>query len=421
MNNSLPFAAPAKWVAMIVTLITLLLCGSLASSLSTYGYAQKIFYFASYLALFLVVYTLATPVNRKRLNKYALLLFIAVFALGLVQISWAFYINKHYGDFTLTTINTISNYQLGGKRLILGAFIVLVLSIYNNEIAEVSINWCKAILWVGAAVALVMGVHEHLLTGDRIRLTANVASSSSYMVMFLYCTYLWLSVKEAGLRWQILDIALIAITLSLVLLTGTRVTQLAFFFITLCQISRFYGLLKILQPKRNRLIALVIVVALAALTGERWLQGINNLENYDSDSSTSLGARVAIWDSGLHFLPQHLGYSSPDERTVTARAFIARVHPGNTEGYKNVQYNMHNEFLEIATLQGIAGLAALVFFYAVALWVWFKRSALMGVSMPVATLFIMGMTDSVLIYSPTSMMFVSALALCAIRPKLHHL
>lgn len=419
MNNTFPFA-PARWVAMTVTIISLLLCSALATSLFTYGYAQKIFYFASYLSLFLFVYTLASPAQRKRFNKYALLLFIAVFALGLVQLSWALYINKHYADFTLTTTNTISNYQLGGKRLILGAFIVLALNFYNKEISEVGINWCKAILWIGAAVTLVLGVHEHLLTGDRIRLTANVASSSSYMVMFLYCTYLWLSVKEAGLRWQILDIALMVIILSLVLLTGTRVTQLAFLFITLCQISRFYGLFRILQPKRNRLIAMIIVVALAALTGERWLQGINNLENYDSDSSTSLGARVAIWDSGLHFLPQHLGYSSPDDRTVTARAFIARVHPGNTEGYKNVQYNMHNELLETATLQGIAGFAALVFFYAAALWVWFKRSDLMGVSMPAAALFIMGMTDSVLIYSPTSMMFVSALALCAIRPKRHH-
>lgn len=413
--------APVKWVAMTVSIIAVLLCSSLATSLSTYGYAQKIFYFASYLSLLLFAYTLVTPTNRRRMNTYVVLLFAAILLMGLVQISWALYINKHYADLTLTTINTVSNYQLGGKRLILGSFVIIAVSMYNKEISELSINSCKIILWLGAVGALVLGVHEYLVTGDRIKLTANVASSSSYMVMFLYCAYLWLSVKEAGLKWQILDALFIIIILSLVLLTGTRVTQLAFLFITLCQISRFYGLIKILQPKRNRLIALLIVVALAALTGERWLQGFNNLENYDADSSTSLGARVAIWDSGLHFLPNHLGFSSPDDRTVTARAFIARVHPGNTEGYKNVQYNMHNEFLEVATLQGIAGLAALVFFYGVALLVWFKRGALMGISMPAAALFIMGMTDSVLIYSPSSMMFVTAMALCAVRPKQHHL
>jgi O-antigen ligase len=403
----------------MINTIVILLCSTLAINLFTYGFAQKIFYIASYLSGFLFVYTLASPVSRKRVNKYIILLFAAVFILGLVRFGWAVYINETFTNFSTPTYNILNNYMLGGKRLMLAAFIVAVIAIYNADISERTVYVSKTVIWLGALGALFFGIHEYLQTGTRIKLTADAASSSSYMVIFLYCAYLWLSVKEANRKWIIADTSFALIVLSLVILCGTRVSLLAFMFITLCQISRFYGLLEILRPKRNRLFALIIFVVLAGLTSERWMQGITDIEDYNSNSSTSVGARVAIWDSGIHFLPQHLGFTSPDVRTVTARDYISHVHPGNTEGYTNVKYNMHNEFLEVATLQGIVGLAALIFFYAVTLFIWFRRHALMGVSMPVAALFIMGITDSVLIYSPTSMLFSVALALCTIRPKRH--
>ncbi|WP_049852477.1 O-antigen ligase [Pantoea sp. RIT-PI-b] len=405
--------------AATVNTIVILICCTLATNLFTYGFAQKVFYIAAYLSGFLFIYTLASPSNRMRMNRYILLLFSALFIMGALRFGWAVYINDNYANFTTPTNNILNNYRLGGKRLMLAAFVVAVIAMYNDDISENTIYISKAMIWLGVSVALLFGIHEYLQTGKRIKLTADGASSSSYMVMFLYCTYLWLSIKDANRKWIFADASFAVIILSLIILSGTRVSLLAFMFITLCQISRFYGLLEILRPKRNRLYALILFVILAGLTSERWKQGISDIEDYSSNSSTSVGARVAIWDSGIHFLPQHLGFSSPDVRTVTAREYIARVHPGNAEGYANVKYNMHNEFLEIATLQGILGVAIFILFYAAALFIWFKRHALMGISMPVAALFIMGMTDSVLIYSPTSMLFTIAVALCTIQPKQH--
>ncbi|EJL89592.1 O-antigen ligase [Pantoea sp. GM01] len=405
--------------AATVNTIVILLCCTLATNLFTYGFAQKVFYIAAYLSGFLFIYTLASPSNRMRMNRYILLLFSALFIMGALRFGWAVYINDNYANFTTPTNNILNNYRLGGKRLMLAAFVVAVIAMYNNDISERTLYLSKMLLWLGAAGALIFGIHEHLRTGVRIKLTADAASSSSYMVMFLYCTYLWLSVKDANRKWIFADASFALIVLAIVVLSGTRVSLLAFMFITLCQISRFYGLLEILRPKRNRLYALILFALLAGLTGQRWMQAYNNIENYNNNSSTSVGARVAIWDSGIHFIPQHPGFSSPDVRTVTARQYISRVHPGNKIGYTNVKYNMHNEFLEVATLQGIAGLASLIFLYAAVLIIWFKRDALMGISMPVAALFIMGMTDSVLIYSPTSMLFTIAVALCTIQPKQH--
>lgn len=405
-------------IIIAVNLVVFLLSLSMPLTLFSYGFSQKIFYIASYLSVVLFFVTLANKHARTSIDKYTWLLFIAIFALGLVRLGWALDIRANYTDFTGPTANIISNYLLGGKRLLLGAFIISVISIHHQKITPAMVGCSKIFLWLGALATLGFGVHEYLLTGDRIKLTADAASSSSYMVLFLYCAYLWLSAKDVSRLWIVIDLAFVAIIFSLVILTGTRVSLLAFLFITLCQISRFYGLLTVLKSKRNRVITLILVAGLVMSTGERWMQAFNNIENYSNDSSTSVGARVAIWDSGLHFLPEHLGFSSPDVRTVTARAYIAAFHPGNTEGYTNVKYNMHNEFLEVVTLEGIVGLVSLVFLYVATFWIWSKRSALLGISLPVAALFIMGLTDSVLIYPQTTTLFVIALALCAIRPKL---
>lgn len=411
---------PAKWLSLSVTAIAFMLCAAMSINLFTYGHSQKIFYVASYIAIFVFFYTLFNSELRPRANKYVLLLTITVFVFALIRFSWGIYIFGQFEHFTTPSDNILNDYLLGGKRMMLGAFIIAVIAMYNKEITERNIGVCKVIIWLGMLGCLIAGIHEYSLTGHRVKLTADAASSSSYMVMFLYCTYLWLSVKESSKKWLWVDIFYFAMVCGLLALCGTRVTFLSFIFITLCQISRFYGIFKILQPKRNRLAALVIVVAFASMTGERWLQGINNIENYGKNSSTSVGARVAIWDSGLHFFPHHPWFNSPDVRTVEARKFIKQVHPGNKIGFTNVKYNMHNEFIEVATLQGIAGLISLILFYVVAFSIWAKRYELMGISMPIAALFIMGMTDSVIIYAPTAMMFIMAVALCTIRPKHHH-
>ncbi|MFC7508994.1 hypothetical protein ACFQUX_20780 [Pantoea stewartii] len=107
--------------------------------------------------------------------------------------------------------------------------------------------------------------------------------------------------KKANKKWLLVDMLLMISIFCLVILSGTRIAFLAYFFITLYQINRHYGLMNILKPMRNRLIALVVISVIAFLSGNRWVEAFNNIKEYDKNSSTSVGARVAIWDSGLHF------------------------------------------------------------------------------------------------------------------------
>lgn len=52
----------------------------------------------------------------------------------------------------------------------------------------------RTIIFVGLVIALLFGLHEfYYVTHERIKLTADAASSSSYMILFMYTTYLTLS------------------------------------------------------------------------------------------------------------------------------------------------------------------------------------------------------------------------------------
>ncbi len=120
----------------------------------------------------------------------------------------------------------------------------------------------------------------------------------------------------------------------------------------------------------------------------------------------------------MNFIEHHGGFTTPDARTTEARQFIIKHYPLNVEGYTNVKYNMHNEFLEVTTLQGWLGTLSLALLYLTMLAGWLKKCELRGAALPMLALFITGLTDSVLPYNQTATIFIMALALCCLpRPR----
>ncbi|MGG6192524.1 O-antigen ligase family protein [Pantoea allii] len=401
-----------KSFGIMINTVFLMLVSVLSVSLLIDSVPQKIFYLSSYLCVLIFAVKCKGILSKRMISKDLFLLATSFFLFGLLRVLWTGFIDVRYGALSDISSSILNDYELSGKRFMLGSFIVMVMALYNNKISEQCLKMSKIIIWVGAVVTLYFGAKEYAMTHSRIFLTANAPSSTAYMVIFMYCAYLWLPMLKMNNKWLIADAVLMIAIFILVILTGTRIALVAYGFITLYQVSRHYGLLNILKPIRNRIVAVFIIIAVAFISGNRWIEAFDNLKDYDTNSSTSLGARVAIWDSGIHFFSNHPGFNSPDVRTTTAREYIARFHPGNAEGYKNVQSNMHNELLDVATLQGIAGLVSLLFIYFVVLRAWLNRNELKGIIMPAAALFIMGMVDTVLFFPATTMLFIISAALC---------
>lgn len=268
---------------------------------------------------------------------------------------------------------------------------------------------------IGLVVSLGFGLYEHYYTLNyRIKMTTDASSMASYMIAFIYCAYLGLSRLEYHRYSKHLDFVAFVLTFVLLYLCGTRITILA---LIILKVTFFFIEYKVDLIKNWRVMSLVLlaVIAILGATSSRWAQGINDIQKYDVQSSTSLGARVAIWESGIYLLHRHIGFTAPDDRTTLAREFIKTHHPQNYEGYNNVQYNMHNEFLEVTTLQGMWGAISLLLPYLILIYGWIRKYDIKSMALPFSVLFVTGLTDSVLLFNQTATLFVMSLALCCIR------
>ena len=409
--NSKSATAPLK---IIVNASVIALCISLSLSMFITGWPQKIFYVVSYVSFFTTLYAIYKKDISFKNEHFYLVMFFSLFFLAAVRFVWAMML-KHNGiDPSPTSAGIINNYLVGSKRILLGAFVILCLSVYGSLTTQKTIFLSKVIIVLGLIVTLGFGLHEHFYTvNDRIKLTTDASSMSSYMIIFIYAAYLGLSRLENHRYSKCVDLGAFILTFILLYLCGTRITILALIFLKLTFIFLEY---KIDLRKNWQMAGLVVlaIVAILGITGHRWAQGINDIQKYDVQSSTSLGARVAIWESGIYLLHHHIGFTTPDERTTLARAFIKTHHPENTEGYTNVQYNMHNEFLEVTTLQGLLGTFSLLLPYLVLIYGWVRKVNIKGMVLPFIALFVTGLTDSVILYDQTATLFVMSLAVCCI-------
>lgn len=402
-------------LSLAVNFSVIALCLALALNMFVTGLPQKIFYIVSYLSVASIAYGLVRRKIAFQPNRFFIVLFFVLIIFSLIRLVWAIQVKAIETAPSGDSITNISNYLLGAKRLLLGAFVLLSLAIYSQRVSLTTLRAGKVLILLGLLITLGFGIYEHLYTANvRIKLTTEAASMSSYMILFIYCAWLWLSRFETQPYWKIADVAALLVTFALLYLCGTRVTIIALVAVGLLFLLQTYRL-AMLKNWRASAVVVGLLAVLVLMTSNRWVEGVQDIENYGSNSSTSLGARVAIWGGAVNFIQHHSGFATPDERTTQARQFISAHYPNNLEGYTNVKYNMHNEFLEVTTLQGWLGTASLALLYLVVLAGGMKRCDLRGVALPLLALFVAGLTDSVLPYNQTATIFIMALALCCLR------
>lgn len=405
-NNFSELSANIYFIALVLSLTT---------TLFTTGFSQKIFYIVGYASFFTVIY-----VYFKRRELFStvtpVIPFLVVLLItGLIRYCWFAFSKSDTVNFSEYDLNNLKNYDLSGKRFVLAAFTISASLILSRFITAKTITICKIILLLGIVITAGVGCYEHFyVTHDRIKLTADAASSSSYMILLVYASYLALSRQTSQAFWHILDLFFAIVTFMLLILCETRISVLAFIVVTVLYLLLNSDLKTYVKGRTVIIASAVLAVSIIGVTSQRWVEGIKNIEDYQTNSSTSLGARVAIWDSGIHFASHHFLFSTPYQRTTFAQEYIKEHHPGNLEGYTNVRYNMHNEFLEILTLQGVFGLLFFVLIYLSYLRIAIVKRVFTSAALPLSVMFVCGLADSVLINAQTAMLFLISLTLCAI-------
>lgn len=382
---------------------------ALTSDLFIQGIPEKLFYLVSYVS---IIYTVHHAwVNRQQpVENRALIGFMLALALmAAARIIWgACFKHTQWTDIH-------DNYVVGGKRFLLAAFVLFYFYKARDALHKTSLTAAIAIILAGLIYTLWFAFQAHANNDPRIKLTADAATTASYLTVFvsLTCLYLCFQRFRSSAFSILMFFTILAINVTLVILTETRsavlytpVMYVLFFMMNYRKIHKglLYGCLAIF---------LAVIIGTPYAIWDRMSQIKSDIDNYQVNNDTSIGARFSIWKSGWHSVNFGVVGQSSDDRTEKARSYIVKYERHNPEAWKNVAYHLHNDMLEVLSLQGILGIIALLAFYVAgtvfALAKGMRRNN--GVLFIVLPIFLFGLADTVLIQGNTTLLICICLAM----------
>ncbi|CAI1123148.1 O-antigen ligase [Serratia rubidaea] len=295
------------------------------------------------------------------ISRDAALTSMAVFCIGLSQAVWLW---RFPASGMLETHN---EYLTSATRLLCGAVLIMMLGSLHHQISHKVKVFAKGLLIFGFFYTSSIGLYLHAQSPD-MRLQINTVSTITayiYMLQSLLTVYV---IHKTSWRYKYVAITIvILLSLWVIFLTETRATLLSYpLFLLLFFCRRHHLTLKTILL--SGLIVVVMATAASHLFSTataRLTDIINEISNYQKgNGDTSLGSRISMWKAGIHTMLQSPGGQSTDVRFANATQYINSHEGGNPEALRNIAYHLHNDFIEAGSLQGIAGIIALLCFFS---------------------------------------------------------
>lgn len=297
---------------------------------------------------------------------------LSILALGSVDVIW-------YSTFKMDDSpfrGTYHSYLNAAKIFIFGAFITFMALTTKIRLKK---EFPLYILY--SLSFIIAGIAYHIKsTAGIIRLDFGIgtATGAAYSIIIIGILS-GVSILYTQRNHPILFLLNALAILYTLVLTQTRSALLIF--PVLCALVLFARYMK--SPKKLFFSIIGFFVLLAFMisifskpTYDRYHQGVNDLTNYSAGkSNNSLGARLAMYESGAKiFAKAPFSARSAEERYELMNSLAQkRPYLNSTLQYANI--HLHNEFIEAASLKGIAGILSTLFFYAALFFtVYYHRS-----------------------------------------------
>jgi len=236
-----------------------------------------------------------------------------------------------------------------------------------------------------AVICLVGALHHFLVYGDSFyffyhALSSIVGMSAIYLSMYFNCSIIILltffKFSKNKLFYSIFCLLLFSI---MIFLLSSR-TQIIIFIIIFMLYSFIY-LRNIFGYVKSTMISIFIcflvfmMVLLIPNNRERFKQAINYNNEYKlSGKWGDQQIRYLIWDSSLQLISTNFftGVGTGDVQDELQSTYLNNKYTSLTY-LPNVQFNAHNQFLEIGVELGIGGMITLLLVLLVPLWYAFKN------------------------------------------------
>lgn len=292
----------------------------------------------------------------------AFIIFISLVALGLLNLIWAAIFKGHSTEF----INAYRGPMEFGKVALFSSFVFwALLTNDQDEVRKVSKLWFISAALLSQLLFFGFGAWQYFfLHMERVEFATKFATTASYIFMFSTIFTAILILKIDGKYRHLLFVLNLFIGLSTVLMTGTRgailVLPVLYVFLIILHC--------VLTKKINyKLIVLSVIVFIGiSLAFKNVIETRTNNLHQDmssysqNDSDSSVGARLAMYESGLRtyaFWGQSL-----EARSDKIHA-LAKEEPRIGGALLFINAHLHNDIIEALSTRGIPGVLLIIFFY----------------------------------------------------------
>ncbi len=318
--------------------------------------AGWLFYLTGTLSVFYVVTHLRAIVGAKR----RLLIPLCLLAIGITNLIWY----HHYYQPDSLFPYVYNAYRTSAHAGILGAFILLTALHITQKQQKQSLFYIIAI----CVLALGYAFYQSLFSGmHRIGLVFGTATSAAYFLTFIGALSAQALLKlDSTYKYYLYLVHFLLVTIA-ILLTETRAAMFVYPIV-----GATILLSEVRHDKRLFIKAFIGSVATLLLClflfQETIHQRVNDLFNdvhsYNmNNSKTSVGARIAMYQSGVEAGEEALLGQSAEQR---AEHIIAQAQQeselSGAVGYLDI--HLHNEVIDAFSLKGLPGAILIVLLYA---------------------------------------------------------
>lgn len=351
---------------------------------------RKIFYTAGYVAI-LAMFICYKRINKPLKNLVPML--ASLFLAGSILVWVAMFKNDGaYWD-------VYNSYETSGKNILLFAVLIFI---FSNFRIKHNPHLLDAIFIIGGVITNLYAIHQYNFHSEqRIELGFDRATVAAYIITVIDILMLHAVLNRHGWVRYVLFAFTIGLTFSAIIFTGTRAAILSY--PILCLLLAFthsnvnkQHLIKMILCLSCLLAAGVYMFQQPLETRLHALQSDIKKFQVSNNSRTSVGARVAMIQVGVE-----TGSAAPLGQSAEARnALIKQLATKNSSLNGSIPFmnvHLHNELIDNYSLRGVAGAAALIFFYLALFWCsWRKRNPTLMV-----------MTLSLIVYGLSDVIFFS--------------
>ena len=363
--------------------------------------------FFSSLGLYVLYVVFYKNKNLINLNRKSFLFSLSIMLMGAAQLLWH-YINKNNtADYSLLANKT---YSVTGEYLVFFSLSFLFASGNTLALSENSKKHIIPFISVSGFLYMTLACLSDFYQNPDARLSiSSAATTTAYAITFQSLVTMFIAGKSSLPYNKVILSGIFLITVILLCLSETRSALLCY---PLCIFLIYKNTIK-----KHFVASLLLLLIFFAITlsfsgvSDRIIEGYNNIATYPQNNNTSIGARVSMFKGGVNSFISHPFGQSAETRNNNITQYIEKNEKGNPGAIDNIKYHLHNDFIEIISLQGIIG-GGIFLFYLTALHTFLaEKSSIAYITLPVI---LFGISDVLFIFPRLLIIILSCIMLMTI-------